>query len=281
MSEYFIKTSDGKIRGAYSGAKLKALAKNGDISEGCFIRKGDEGKWRPASKVKGLIVVPVNVPTRPDRVDIEIVEPEMDKPRFIPSFVKEFTSDNQNPELIEKLVPEIESVLTSSEVIKYLAIQKKPVPVMTPDCICLTNKRFIFYKKTILGQTKFDDYIWRDLRDAKIKEGLLGATFSVETAAGDRLSMDYLPKSQARKVYQFAQEREEEAREERRLRQLEESRAAAGGVVVQAPATQQQANTTPADDPVAKLQKLKIMFDNDLITQEEYEAKKESILGEM
>ena len=43
-----------------------------------------------------------------------------------------------------------------------------------------------------------------------------------------------------------------------------------------------QPTQTPAqDDPMAKLQKLKQMFDNDLITQDEYEQKKKQVLDSM
>lgn len=41
--------------------------------------------------------------------------------------------------------------------------------------------------------------------------------------------MDYLPKAQARRLYQFAQGKEEEMGEYRRQRDLEDKRAAAGG----------------------------------------------------
>ena len=43
------------------------------------------------------------------------------------------------------------------------------------------------------------------------------------------------------------------------------------------PGTQQPA----ADDPVAKLAKLKQMLDNQLISQEEYDAKKQQILSQL
>ena len=42
------------------------------------------------------------------------------------------------------------------------------------------------------------------------------------------MGVDYLPKVQARKLYQYAQERKEEEREARRLRDLEEKRAGSG-----------------------------------------------------
>jgi hypothetical protein len=44
------------------------------------------------------------------------------------------------------------------------------------------------------------------------------------------MGVDYLPKVQARKLYQYAQERKEAEREARRLRELEEKRAESGAV---------------------------------------------------
>jgi hypothetical protein len=44
---------------------------------------------------------------------------------------------------------------------------------------------------------EFEDYIWRDLHNAHVKEGLRGATLSMETIEGREFSIDSLPKAQA------------------------------------------------------------------------------------
>ena len=49
------------------------------------------------------------------------------------------------------------------------------------------------------------------------------------------MGVDYLPKVQARKLYQYAQERKEAEREARRLRDLEEKRAESGSVQFEQP----------------------------------------------
>jgi hypothetical protein len=69
--------------------------------------------------------------------------------------------------------------------------------------------------------------------NATVKEGILGSTFSAPVTNGQYMSVDYLPKAQARMLYRYAQEMEEQAFEERRTRKMEEAKAAAGGVVVQ------------------------------------------------
>ncbi len=153
---------------------------------------------------------------------------------------------------------------------------------LSPDCVVLTSKRFIIYKPKLLGGASFQDYIWRDLHDAHLKEGRARATFTLRTIDNRRLRIDDLPKTQARKLYVFAQEREEEVREERRLRDMEEKRAAAGGVFLQGGSpTHQTPPPTPQEDSFEKLKKLKEMMDAELITLKEYEAKKADILSMM
>ena len=97
--------------------------------------------------------------------------------------------------------------------------------------------------------------------------------------------MDSLPKTQARKVYAFAQQMEEFVREERRIRDMEEKRAAAGGInIAGMPGMNMAAQTSappPKEDPVQVLGKLKQLLDAGLITQQEYDTKKNDILSRM
>ena len=131
----------------------------------------------------------------------------------------------------------------------------------------------------MLGRVDFEDYIWRNLQDAHLKEGMLGATLTMKTVDKRTLTIDHLPKPQARRLYAFAQEMEERMREERRQREMEERRAAAGTLTIGTPA----ASPTPqsADDPVKRLAQIKSMLDAGLITQAEYDAKKNDILSRM
>lgn len=75
----------------------------------------------------------------------------------------------------------------------------------------------------------FQDYLWKEVADCHMKEGIQGATFMVKNTRGGTVTLEYLPKSQARMLYRYAQEREEEMSEYRRQRELEDSRARAGG----------------------------------------------------
>ncbi|MCQ9641147.1 PH domain-containing protein [Chryseobacterium sp. WG14] len=204
--------------------------------------------------------------------------------------LKKFLNEEQDPQAVEKLLGRINSLLTLQEAVEYIAVQKKPVINLSPDCIALTNRRIIFCRPKTFGLSMdFQDYSWVDVADCHIKEGIVGSTFIMRTTTNYTNTMDYLPKNQARKLYQFAQEVEERMRGLRREKNLETLRASAGGVTVNnatpiitpSPQFQQEKKTLliENEDPFALLQKLKDLKENGIISPEEFEIKKNEILA--
>ncbi|GAC1310721.1 MAG: PH domain-containing protein [Mucilaginibacter sp.] len=218
--------------------------------------------------------------------------------------IEKFLNEDQDPKAVEKIYLRLADLLTTGEEILYIAVQKKPIVNLFPDCVALTNKRILFFTPTNLGLTiKFVDFVWKDIIDVYTKEEIIGAIFSVKTTNGAEMGVDYLPKIQARKLYQYAQERKEAEREARRLRDLEEKRAESGAVQFENAgrvAAQQSAAFEPepeqihiqpaqppapeapkADELTEKLKKLRMLFDNGLISQEEYNHKKLDLLSDL
>ncbi|MBN1487613.1 MAG: PH domain-containing protein [Anaerolineae bacterium] len=194
----------------------------------------------------------------------------------IPGHLDKFLKEEQDSTVVRKIYDRASQILTSGEEILYIAVQNKPVVNITPECVVLTTRRFIIYKPKLLGQVDFEDYIWRDLRDAQLKEEVVGAKLTLQTVDEGVLEVEYLPKAQARRVYAIAQEMEEKMFEERRERELEEKRAEAGGIMM--PGSVQSGGRI---DPVKRLQQLKEMLDANLISEAEYESKKADILSRM
>lgn len=198
------------------------------------------------------------------------------------SLLRKFLNEEQDPNVVQKVVEKVTTILTSTEEILYIAVQKKPVVTISPDCVVITNRRFIHYQPKLLGRVIFEDHIWRDLKDAKLQEKMMGATISFLTIRNQHIEIDYLPKQQARIIYSISQEMEEMVREERRQRGMEEKRAAAGGVFVQNPVSPDVADQSKsADDPVRKLAQIKKMLESELITEDEYQKKKMEILDNL
>lgn len=199
--------------------------------------------------------------------------------------LKKFLNEDQDPKAVEKIAGKLSGLLMNGEEVDYIAVQKKPAVNISPDCVALTNKRIIFCRPKNLGLSmEFQDYTWKDIYDCHMKEGILGAEFSLRTIKGQVDRIDFLPKAQARKLYAAAQEQEEKQREYRRQLDLEDKRAAAGNISINTATQAQPPSPTPvqpADDPVATLQKLKMLLDNNLIEQSEYDAKKAEILSRL
>lgn len=232
--------------------------------------------------------------------------------------IEKFLTDQQDPKAVEKVYLRLVDLLTTGEDILYIATQKKPLVNILPECIALTNKRILFFSPANLGLSiKFVDFVWKDIVDVFIKEEIIGAVFSAKTTNGAEMLIDYLPKVQARKLYQYAQDRKESEREARRQRELEEKRAESGAIQVDrtsqaayqpvipiqqpaarwepvappAPAPAYAPNPAPApvhqevaaakpDELTEKLKRLKTLFENGLISQEEYNQKKLELLSD-
>ncbi len=219
--------------------------------------------------------------------------------------IDKFLNDQQDPKAVEKVYTRLVDLLTTGEEIIYIATQKKPLVNILPDCVALTNKRVLFFTPANLGLSiKFIDFVWKDIVDVNFKEEIIGAIFTVKTTNQAEMGVDYLPKVQARKLYQYAQERKEEEREARRQRDLEEKRAESGSFGFDRNAAQQpvappaaepepvpaasQPTSTPLvvhveerDELTEKLKKLRTLFDQGLISQDEYNSKKLELLSDL
>ncbi|MFM7814973.1 MAG: PH domain-containing protein, partial [Flavobacteriales bacterium] len=92
--------------------------------------------------------------------------------------LKDLITEEQDPKVIEKVLPKIQEFCTSSEEIQYIAVQKSTLGInFSPDCIALTNKRIIVVRPKSFGFTlDFKDYSWLSVTDVHMKEGVFSAT---------------------------------------------------------------------------------------------------------
>lgn len=133
-------------------------------------------------------------------------------------------SDSRRSSVMEKVHSAVSEILTRDEAIVYIAIQKRALVPIAPKCMVLTNRRVITYRSKILGGADFDDHLWREVKTSKLNEGILGSTFKIFTEEGKTICLDYLPRSQGRKLYSLTREMEERLRS-----QADPYRASAGG----------------------------------------------------
>ena len=223
--------------------------------------------------------------------------------------IKKFLNEDQDPKAIEKISNKLNDLLMRGEEVGYIGVQKKPVTVL-PDSIVLTNKRIIICKPKNLGLSMdFLDYDWNDISATFIKENILGSEFSFLTKSDLTFSIDYIPKTQARRIATFAKEQLEllktnvpnnivytndevvyssEKQEEILETPTEEVTNLAEIMPLEnnyqteiVPETKVENTTFTQEELFEKLQNYKKLLDNGLILQGEYDAYKKEILSLM
>jgi len=121
--------------------------------------------------------------------------------------LKKFLNEEQDPKAIEKITSKLNDLLMKNEEIGYIAVQKKPAITVFPDSIVMTNKRIIICKPKNLGLSMdFIDFTWDEIEGTFVKENILGSEFSFSTKTEMQVSIDYIPKIQARKIFTYAKE---------------------------------------------------------------------------
>lgn len=213
--------------------------------------------------------------------------------------IESFITDEQDPKTAEKVLGKIADMLTPGEQVIYLAVQKKPAVTLIPDSIVVTDKRIVFCIPGNLGlTTNFEIFSWKDIKEVSFKEEFFGAKFTAVPLSGENFTLDYIPKVQARKLYQYCNQQLEHLKELERERAQEKARASQSPpqpIIETKPVTEDNilsmsnGPSVPVpeiavaleDELTQKLQKLKGLFERSLITQEEYEAKKADILSQL
>ena len=220
--------------------------------------------------------------------------------------LKKFLNEEQDPKAIEKIMSKLTDLLMKNEEIGYIAVQKKPAITVLPDSIVVTNKRIIICQPKNLGLSmNFTDFTWDELEGTFMKENILGSEFSFSTKTQIQVSIDYIPKTQARKIATFAKEQldilknptahetinvsipvtnqeEIEEFETEEITNFAEIMPTATTFVSSIESNSEKLNSELSQDELfAKLQNYKKLLDNGLILQGEYDALKKEILGLM
>lgn len=225
--------------------------------------------------------------------------------------LKKFLNEEQDPKAIEKITSKLNDLLMKNEEIGYIAVQKKPAITVFPDSIVVTNKRIIICQPKNMGLSmNFTDFTWDEIEGTFMKENILGSEFSFSTKTQIQVSIDYIPKTQARKISTFAKEQldllknpvdveevkveipayipeeiveEVETEEVTNYAELMPAVSNYAEPIVESTAAPSEkiSSELTQDELFAKLQNYKKLLDNGLILQGEYDAFKKEILSLM
>lgn len=212
--------------------------------------------------------------------------------------LKKFLNEEQDPKAIEKVMSKLSDLLMKNEEIGYIAVQKKPAITVLPDSIVVTNKRIIICQPKNLGLSmNFTDYSWDEIESTFVKEGILGSDFSFVTKTAISVTIEYIPKVQARKMYAFAKEQidllkggsaaltnssieEVDAEEVSSFAEIIPNHVSSFSEFSSMEA-EKPLNELSSEELFEKLQNYKKLLDNGLILQGEYDALKKEILNFM
>ena len=226
--------------------------------------------------------------------------------------LKKILNEEQDPKAIEKITSKLNDLLMKNEEIGYIAVQKKPALTVFPDSIVVTNKRIIICQPKKMGLSmSFTDFTWDEVESTFMKENILGSEFSFSTKTQIQVTIDYIPKIQARKIStyakeqldllknpivveeikpqipEFIQEEVEEIETEEVINYAEIMPAVSNYAepivenTTTATSSEKLSSELTQDELFAKLQNYKKLLDNGLILQGEYDALKKEILSYM
>ena len=184
----------------------------------------------------------------------------------------------------------LRGLLTTGETLDAWAVQHRLFALThRRACIAATSGRFISLSRRLLGGYESADIRWQDLKETRIRAGILAADLTLVAqrssdlnlaAEVDRvLTFEGLRKDQAQAMYRICQQHDQIWREKRRVRELVELRAKSGGVqFAQAgyPAADAAAGESEA---TRRLRQAREMLDAKLISDAEYESIKAKIVS--
>lgn len=220
--------------------------------------------------------------------------------------IKKFLNEEQDPKAIEKIMTKLSDLLMKNEEVGYIAVQKKPAITVLPDSIVVTNKRIILCQPKNLGLSmNFTDFTWDEIEGTFIKENILGSEFSFSTKTQMQVTIDYIPKIQARKISTYAKEQLDvlknapysptnEINTEKIIEEVETEEITNFAEIIPLAGTnfetisnegsesnEHKLNQLSQNELFEKLQNYKKLLDNGLILQGEYDALKKEILSLM
>jgi hypothetical protein len=189
---------------------------------------------------------------------------------------------------LRSALTQLESILIRDEKIEAWAAQRRLFALFKRRLlVAATSNRLIALNRGPFGGFDYTDMRWQDLKEVRIRVGVVGATLhvtsepSADLASAERaprtLAYSGLHPTQAQAVYRICQAQDQAWREKRRIREMEELRAKAGGVQILGGTPGHPAGETV--DVMRRLEQARQMVEAQLISDAEYEAIKAKILG--
>jgi hypothetical protein len=220
MSKYYVAKDGGETTGPYPEEEIRALIESCELAETDMVCQEGWEQWFSV----GQVFSPAGLPPLPQ------IAPPAPPPVINNSTVTTLTALPQ----IDFFIPErakaqavktrVEKLLTKEEMV--IAVAAQAFSAGSPDGAVLTNRRVLLIRPQLGGlKMVFNDWLWVDIQNIHIEEGVLGTRLTVKAVNGSFGFVERLDKEEARAVYRIAQQLEELARLGRHNLNLETLRA--------------------------------------------------------
>jgi Bacterial PH domain/Short C-terminal domain len=194
---------------------------------------------------------------------------------------------------LRSAISKLQSLLVAGENIEHLATQVHIFALINFNrrvIIAATSMRMIIFKRGLLGGYGLTDIRWQDLENVNVSEfffeNIFGASFTIKIRQGSTVIVNGVQSAQVRPLYVYSQQQEQSWREKNRIRKIEEDRAKAGGITLGNSTSMTNPTPTPhaalgEDTVMLRIQKAKALFEQGLMSDDEYEAIKARIFNEL
>jgi hypothetical protein len=187
----------------------------------------------------------------------------------------------------------LQALLTAGETLEAWATQHRLYALSHRRvCLAATSGRFISLNRRLLGGYESADIRWQDLRETRIRAGIIAADLTLVAQTSSDLNIGSevnrvwtfagLRKDQAQALYRICQQHDQVWREKRRVRELEELRAKSGGWQIAAAgvgAAGGAAGVGAESEPARRLRQAREMLEAKLISDSEFESIKAKIVS--
>lgn len=301
-----ISFQDGRDGGDMEQDAIEAAIASGELSGDDWVWDDNTSNWAPLRDI-----FPQFFPSFPEGLQQEV---QSDGPEggaktqesdgvVADDPVALFCADGQNVKFVRSIMESLNNVLEADESVLYIATQRKPFPDLTPEALALTSFRIMIYEKGHF-KTLYDEFPLTSLLQPRHRSGWFFGHISFNAGAGELYGVRFIPKLQARKFFSLLEQQIHQLRA-RQPGGFAKAAAKTVSPIIQGtakpassihPVIQPTGRVAAAAKPISpqvsdigqrgvaqlhRLETLKKMLDDELLTEEDYAAKKQAILEEL